>query len=133
MHGQAQKETFVNETHSLTDALLHCTVEGTLSAPPASPVDGESWLVGTGASGEWLNHDVAIACRQAENWLFVTPQSGMRIFDRSTAQIILFNDGWQAPDTPNVPAGGTTIDAEARSAIADLIVKLQASGVFPDT
>jgi hypothetical protein len=43
--GQAQKEVFVNEAHSLIDALLHCAVSGTQAVAPTSPAEGDSGLL----------------------------------------------------------------------------------------
>lgn len=129
--GQAQKEVFVNEAHALTDALLHCSVEGTSAVPPATPTDGENWLVDASATGDWLGQDGSIACRQAGNWLFVIPRDGMRIFDRSTSQVLLYNGGWNAPSAPTSPTGGSTIDLEARATINALILALTTAGIFP--
>lgn len=129
--GQSQKEVFVNEAHALTDAMLHCAVEGESSSPPATPVEGENWIVGTAADGEWSGQDGDIACRQAGNWIFVSPRSGMRVFDRASGQIILFETSWARPAAPGLPTGGTTIDAEARMAISELIDALRACGVLP--
>ena len=128
--GQSQKEAFVNEALSLTDALLHCSVEGEAAAPPGSPADGENWLVGASASGDWLGQDGAIACRQRVNWLFVPPTDGMRVLNRSTGQELNYLGGWRAPDAPDSPADGATIDAEARTAIAELIAALRVAGIF---
>ena len=131
--GQSQKEIFVNEAHSLTDALLHCSIEGSSTAPPATPSEGENWLVGSAATGEWENQDGAIACRQAGNWLFVAPRDGMRIFDRSKAQLLLYDGDWNAPAVPASPSGGTTIDVEARAAIDALFAALRVAGIFPES
>ncbi|MCB2060942.1 MAG: DUF2793 domain-containing protein [Novosphingobium sp.] len=128
--GQSQKEVFVNEAHSLADALLHCAIEGEATEPPATPVEGTSWLVGSSATGDWQGNDGMIACRQAGNWLFVPPSDGMRVLNRSTGQEMRYFGGWQAPETPADPAGGTTIDSEARTAILELIAALRESGVF---
>lgn len=129
--GQARKEVFVNEGFAIADALLHCGIEGEAAAPPASPSDGDNWLVATGATGEWAGHDQALACRQAGNWIFVPPRDGLRVFDRSSNQEQLFCGSWRKATPPVEPVGGTTVDAEARGAIGNLIAALRALGIFP--
>jgi len=116
--GQAQKEAFVNEAHALTDALLHCAIEGEATAPPATPVEGTNWLIGAPATGAWAGREGKLACRQAGNWLFVNPQDGMRIVDRSTGQERRYLASWLAPVAPAEPFGGSVVDAEAREAIS---------------
>lgn len=129
--GQAQKEFYVNEAHALCDVLLHPACEGEAAEPPANPVEGESWLVASGAGGEWVGADGKLAARQAGNWLFVAPREGMRLFDRATGQVLLFRNGWRRPLAPAVPSGGAITDAEARAAIAELISVLTQAGILP--
>ncbi len=130
--GQAQKELFVNEAHALADALLHCAIEGEAAAPPSEPAEGEAWLVASGASGAWTGQAGRLACRQAGNWLFVTPRDGMRLLDRGTGQEMRFHAGWQAPQPPPEPSGGSVVDSEARAAIQGLIAAMRLAGIFPD-
>lgn len=129
--GQAQKELFVNEALAIADALLHCTIEGEAGEPPASPEDGENWLVAADATGDWAGQDHALACRQAGNWIFVPPRGGMRVFDLALGQDRFFADTWQNATTPMEPLGGTTVDSEARAAIVELIAALRAAGILP--
>jgi hypothetical protein len=131
--GQAQKEAFVNEAHALADALLHCAIEGVAALPPASPLDGQCWLVGGAPGGEWAGQAGHIACRQAGNWLFVMPRDGLRLLDRSTGQERRFCGEWRFPDAVVEPSGGSTVDAQARTAIAQVIAALRVSGIFPDS
>lgn len=129
--GQSQKEGYVNEITARLDALLHCAVEAEQAAPPAAPVDGQCWLIATGASGEWGGMSGQVAMRQAGNWLYAQPRDGMRLFNRATGQGMLFNAGWQAASRPAAPSGGTTIDAEARTAIAAIVASLTTAGIIP--
>jgi uncharacterized protein DUF2793 len=131
--GQSQKEFYVNEAHALTDALLHPACEGEAADPPTTPSEGESWLVAVGASGDWAGEDGHLAMRQSGNWLFATPVNGMRLFDRSTGQLLLYRGGWQRPAAPAVPSTGTVVDAEARAALADLVAALADAGIFPSS
>jgi hypothetical protein len=129
--GQAQKEVYVNEALSLIDAVAHCAIEGSTATPPASPGSGSNWLVGTGASGDWNGHDGKIACYQSGNWLFVTPFDGLRIFNRATTQFAHYSGGWKTPASVIAPTGGTTIDTQARTTLANLISTLQTAGILP--
>ena len=129
--GQAQKEAFVNEAHALTDALLHCAIEGETASPPATPVEGSNWLVAVSPTGAWAGQAGKIACRQAGNWLFVTPRDGMTLLNRTNGQQRRYFASWLAPSAPAAPSGGSTVDAEARTAIAALVTALRTAGVFP--
>lgn len=129
--GQTQKESFVNEVTARVDALLHGAIEGEAASPPATPVDGQCWLVGAGPTGDWAGHAGAIAARQAGNWLFVTPRDGVKLLNRSNGQEIRYAGGWQVAARPAAPSGGSTIDAEARSAIEAILASLTAAGIVP--
>jgi hypothetical protein len=133
LSGQSQKEFYVNEAHALTDALLHAACEGETADPPATPVEGEAWLVASGASGEWTGEDGKLASRQSGNWLFTAPSHGMRLFDRATGQLLLYRGGWQRPAAPSPASGGSVVDAEARAVIAELITALVDAGIFPSS
>ena len=128
---QAQKEAFVNEALSRADAILHCAIEGEAATPPASPVDGQAWLIAASPTGAWTGQAGKIACRQAGNWLFITPRDGMRLLDRSTGQDRRYSGSWQIPARPAVPTCGATIDAEERSAIINLFNVLTVAGIIP--
>jgi len=129
--GQSQKESYVNEVSARLDALLHCAIEAEQAAPPSAPEDGQSWLIAAGASGAWSGRSGQLAMRQAGNWLYAQPRDGMRIFNRTTDQNLLFNAGWQAASRPAAPSGGTTVDTEARTAIAAIVASLTTAGIIP--
>lgn len=131
--GQAQKEFFVNEAHGLLDALLHPAVEGESSTPPIAPVEGETWLVAASAQGEWLGRGGYLAAYVGARWLLAPPQSGMLLFRKDLGQHAVYTGSWGSAAEPSIPSGGTTIDAEARTAISDLVAALRTAGILPQT
>ena len=127
--GQAQKEAFVNEAVSRLDSLVHLAIESERPDPPASPTDGQAWLVGSGATGDWSGRAGQIAARQAGNWQYFIARDGMRVLNRATGQDLRYRNGWIAAAKPAAPAGGTTIDTEVRSAVVQIIAALSAAGI----
>ncbi len=130
--GQAQKEVFVNEALVRIDALLHARVEAIASAPPATPIDGQCWIVGTTPAGDWAGKAGQIACRSAGNWVFAAPQNGMSVTAGASGQIIRYLEGdWSAPAAITAPTGGDFIDSQARAAITALIAQMVSAGIIP--
>lgn len=149
--GQAQKEMFHNEAITGIDLLLHPIVQGVgLDAPPASPAPGEAWIVGDAPTGDWVGRAGEIASWTDGGWRFVAPRAGMGIWAESLAQPLRYHagSGWQVGviaasrveiggvqvigaqgDAIAAPAGGSTVDEPARTAIAAIISALQAHGL----
>ena len=148
--GQAQKEIYHNEALTAVDALLHPAVEGgAVSTPPAAPEPGQSWIVGAGATGDWVGQEDRIATWTAGGWRFLAPQPGTRAWDKNADLWVHWNgfawsdalpaarlvvDGQQVvgerQPTVASPSGGTTIDSEARAAVASIIVALKSHGLI---
>jgi hypothetical protein len=129
--GQAQKELFVNEALVLADALMQCAVIGEDNVPPENPLEGEAWLIGTAPTGAWDGRAGRIALRQAGSWAFIEPRDGLRVFNLTAAQEMLFLGSWRKASLAVEPLGGMIVDGEARAAINDLVSALQALGILP--
>ncbi|RXZ64875.1 DUF2793 domain-containing protein [Pelagerythrobacter rhizovicinus] len=130
---QSQKEFIVNESHARIDMLLHCAVEGEADDPPAAPAEGEVWIVGPAPTGDWNGRAGQLAGRQAGGWLFSAPRDGLRVFDKAARQVALYDGEWLRAAAPENPTGGSTIDAEARTVIDNLIETLRVAGILPRT
>ncbi|MEE4213306.1 MAG: DUF2793 domain-containing protein [Parvularcula sp.] len=129
--GQAQKEVFINQALSIVDTVLQAAVDGSVSAPPAEPAPGSCYRILAGAQAEWTGHDGELALWIGGAWTFVPPSDGMSVFDRASGNVMYFNAGWYAAAEPALPAGGETVDAEARAAILGLISALRTAGILP--
>ena len=148
--GQAQKELYHNEALTLIDAVLHAAVEGRRVSPPAAPVPGQAWIADAGASGDWAGHAGQLALWAAGGWRFVVPTESMTVWDKAAgvtrrwisgswnegtiAAARLTVGGQQVVGSrqaaPPTPSGGTTIDAEARAALAAVTVALRTHGLI---
>lgn len=129
---QAQKEVTHNEALTLLDALTHMAVEdGPWNDPPTAPLEGQCWLVGAAPTGVWAGEAGAVAIWSAGGWRFAPPRAGMRAVRLTDDAWLRCNGGgWVEPATIAAPAGGITVDSEARSAIMALILHLGAQGLL---
>lgn len=74
---QAQKHVTHNEALRILDTLVQLAVlDRDLTAPPATPVEGDRFIVKSGATGAWAGHANAIAAWQDGGWQFSTPKTG---------------------------------------------------------
>lgn len=113
------------------DTLVQATVFDEREQPPGTAQPGDAYLVAADAGGDWQGQDRAIAVWLGSNWLFAPPVEGASVRRLDTGQMLIYSDGWSAALEPAEPTGGTTVDAEARAAIAALISALRHSGIFP--
>ena len=95
---QAQKHVTHNEALFAVDALLHCAVKDKdLAAPPASPAEGDRYIVAGAATGAWAGKTGHVAARQDGAWRFYPPQAGWIAFVVDELQLYHFNGtAWAA-------------------------------------
>lgn len=91
---QSQKHVTVNEALRRLDALVQVTVQSmALATPPASPVEGQRWIIPAAPTGAWAGHAGQIAAWQDGAWAFYVPLDGWTAIDISTDTLLLYNAG----------------------------------------
>lgn len=151
VEGQAQKEVTHNEALVLLDAAVGASAETIgLNVPPAAPIAGQCWILGSAPESEWTGQAHALAIWTGGGWRFVAAGEGMRVWLRDQQLWATRRaDGWTVGDevaaqlivdgVPVVrarqaaiaePVGGPTIDAEARAAIGAVLTRLRAHGLI---
>lgn len=148
---QLQKEVTVNEGFAAFDLVTSAAVDGfLLNAPPASPAVGSCYVVGGSPSGVWAGHAFALAGYTAGGWRFIAPFDGLTALDKASGEFATYASGaWEKGNVRAAkvsvggnqvigarqaavadPAGGATIDAEARAAIGAILARLRTHGLI---
>ena len=149
--GQAQKELFHNEALAGIDAALHPVAQSAGDDdPPSSPAAGQCWIVGSSPTGAWTGHAGDLACWNEGGWRFIEPVPGMMVWlldEEVWAR--RGGSGWLTGDIPVQslsvagvqvlggqqpaiadPSGGSTVDTQARSALAMLLAAARSHGLI---
>ncbi len=108
---QAQKHVTINEGLSRTDALASARVESRdIVAPPSQPKDGEAYIVGPAATGDWAGQDNDLALFLNGGWDFVTPWSGCVVWVEAERTSVTYDDGhWIAGRSGGAAGGAVTL------------------------
>lgn len=127
---QAQKHVTVNEAFARIDAATQLAVlDRDGLDPPASPDDGDRYLLPVGVTGAWSGQDGRIAVWEdaTVGWLFLAPRIGWRLWLIDESMLVVFTDtGWQQagggsasvnPATDGLVGVNTTADATNRLAV----------------
>ena len=92
---QAQKHVTVNEALKLLDAIIQAgVIDKDLTAPPGSPSEGDIYIVGGSATGDWSGQDDDLAIYQDGAWVFITPLNGFITFVADESTLYVFNSSW---------------------------------------
>ncbi len=148
--GQSQKEVTHNEALLRMDLLVQAVViTGPQSAPPANPLEGQSWIVGRSATGIWAGKEDYLVQWTRNGWTFLAPFEGLSAWAVTGGRIWRFGAGrWSdaleaslirisgkqvlGPQQPPIatPQGGANPDLEARAAISQVINSLRTHGLI---
>ena len=89
---QAQKHVTHNEALRLLDAMVQLSVlDRDLTAPPASPSDGDRYLVASGATGLWAGWDLNIAYWVDGVWMRLAPRPGWLAWVADEAAFVVWS------------------------------------------
>ncbi|MGO4704509.1 DUF2793 domain-containing protein [Microvirga sp. 2MCAF38] len=89
---QAQKHVTHNEALAALDALVHLAViERGRTAAPASPAEGDRYLVGSASTGDFSGHDGEIAFFDLGAWRFLKPRKGWRAYVEVEERIVVYD------------------------------------------
>lgn len=98
---QAQKQYSYNAAIAALDQLVQPTVlSRTQGTPPADPAEGDTYIVGASATGDWAGHENAFACLLDGHWSFRSPAQGWLAYVEDDAELVLFEDGDWTPFLP---------------------------------
>jgi hypothetical protein len=149
--GQAQKEFFHNEALHILDAITAGAVEELpRDEPPSSPSSGQCYLIGNSPVGDWSGHPSHVAMFGEAGWRFVSPVAGMSLLVKSSGTFATYGSaGWEVgtlrasrvivdgeqvigPRAEQIaaPAGGSTVDAEARLTLEQILSALRLHGLI---
>jgi hypothetical protein len=107
---QAQKHVTVNEALRRLDALVQLSVKSrALAAPPASPTEGDRYIVAADASGAWSGEDGNVAAWTDGAWMVFKPDTGWRAWDENADLFVFYNGAsWAAEPAGSGDVAGLT-------------------------
>lgn len=82
----------------LARAGVHLSVKDRdLTAPPGSPANGDTYIVGASATAAWATHDGKITVWDGAAWVFYTPRTGWIAFVEDEVKLCAYySSAWSA-------------------------------------
>src|SRR5436190_22094813 len=149
--GQAQKEWYHNEALQTLDLLVAAAVEeAPRNDPPASPMPGACFIVGSSPAGAWQGQNQCIAGFTSGGWRMIAPAEGMTAYVKDSSTWAAYRaGGWEVGALRGVslvldglqvvgsraaaipgPTGGSSADAEGRAVIDQILAVLRHHGLI---
>lgn len=131
--GMQDKETFINEGFQRLDALYNTgAISRTVTAPPASPANGDLYIIPAGASGSWSGKTNQIAFYHSNwGWAFTPPREGMQLWVNNEDTVYIYNgSSWNSSGFALPYAAGTFTPSIAGSTVAGTAVYSSRQGNY---
>ena len=135
LQSQSQKEVTHNSGLDLIDALLQAAMVSVgVNTPPASPVAGDSYILGSTPTGAWAGQAKALAF-YTTGWNFIAPWEGLTVWANDVNTLYTYDGtNWILTINPtsfqNLSMLGvnTTADATNKLAVASAAILLNHIG-----
>ena len=120
---QAQKHVTHNEALRRLDSLVQLAViDSAQTDPPATPAEGDRYIVAAGGTSAWAGHDGDLASYIDGAWDFDTPEDGWLAFDVAAGVLLAHQAaGWGVvsgtPSTVDIFGINATADETNRLAV----------------
>lgn len=89
---QAQKHVTHNEALRMLDAIVQvAAISRSVAAPPATPSQGDCYIVAAAATGAWDDHESEIAAFQDGAWAFHAPLAGWHVWVSDESVLCVFD------------------------------------------
>lgn len=107
--GQASAEVTVNTALLVLDAFARLGVKDRdLATPPASPTDGDRYIVATGGTGAWSGKDGYVSVSLSGAWVSIAPREGWRAWvDDEDTMVTYDGSAWVEHATGRITTGIT--------------------------
>ncbi len=128
MAAQAQKHVTHNEALRTLDAVVQLSVlDRDLATAPASPVEGDRYIIASGATGAWVSHDLELAAYQDGAWMFHAPQPGWIAWIEDEAAAMVWDGSVWASFGNGGSSGTGSVQLLGINATADTTNRLKLS------
>jgi hypothetical protein len=129
---QAQKHVTHNEALSVIDGLLHLAViSRVLATPPATPLDGDRYLIAAAPTASWATHGGHIALRMEGAWRFLIPRKGWQMWVEAENALLVFDGtNWISPGVPSSLQNLTLLGVNATADATNKLAVSSASVLF---
>lgn len=146
--GESGWKAGVDQNFRMSDTFIGLTViDDSLTAPPGSPGNSDTYLVATGGTGSWSGHDGKIAAYQAGTWYFYNVAKGLRgLFLNHSAFYYYDGSAWGAEPSgsglsavadgqviSNIAGSSAVPTGNALSALLDHIISVNQGAIVTRT
>jgi len=118
--GQAQKHVTHNEALQVLDALVQASaLDRTRTSPPATPNEGDRYIVAVSATGDWAGQDATLAVYANGGWMFHMPNVGWKTYvEAEGVEVIFDGTGWAIQGLPQFDTLGLNAQADSVNRLA---------------